>query len=116
MVPAVRSPVVVARVTARLTDEERATLRWCVRRPHMWETTLVDHKLLRRLLDERDALAAEVERLRAAASVHRKSLFPASMGEHKGRHFCLACTTDVDDFVAYVDWPCAIGAALGESS
>src|SRR5690606_11458620 len=37
---------------------------------------------------------------------HRRSLFPASMGEHKGRHFCLDCTVSIDDFTAYVDWPC----------
>lgn len=39
---------------------------------------------------------------------HRRSTSPASMGEHKGRHYCVACTVSVDDFTAYVDWPCGL--------
>ncbi len=52
----------------------------------------------------------------AALKLHRRSTFPASMGEHKGRHYCPACTAEVDHFTDYEDWPCfeylAILAAL----
>ena len=52
---------------------------------------------------------ADVPRLLKAAEAvlkrHRKSM-SASLGEHRGRHYCAACTSAVDDFVDYVDWPC----------
>lgn len=59
------------------------------------------------------ALVEAERRIDAAAKLHRRSLFPASRGAHQGRHYCLTCTSDVDDFTAYVDWPCATAAALG---
>ncbi|MCW2899504.1 MAG: hypothetical protein JWO67_1769 [Streptosporangiaceae bacterium] len=37
---------------------------------------------------------------------HRRSVLPASMGEHRGRHFCVACTASTDDQTVYEDWPC----------
>jgi hypothetical protein len=38
--------------------------------------------------------------------LHRRSLFPASNTSHMGRYYCVACTVSVDDFTAYMDWPC----------
>jgi hypothetical protein len=56
------------------------------------------------------AIAGDVRRLRAALDavlkLHQRSTLSASRGEHKGRHFCRACSTSVDDFTAYTDWPC----------
>lgn len=43
--------------------------------------------------------------------LHRPSIFPASRGDHKGRYYCLECTVAVDDFMAYVDWPCRTAVA-----
>jgi hypothetical protein len=57
---------------------------------------------------ERDALRVRVAEV---AELHRKSTFPASRGEHKGRHYCPSCTTSIDFFTAYVDWPCATARA-----
>jgi hypothetical protein len=57
---------------------------------------------------ERDALR---ERLAEVNELHRKSAYPASRGEHKGRHYCPSCTTSIDFFTAYVDWPCATARA-----
>jgi hypothetical protein len=52
----------------------------------------------------------------AVLKLHRRSMFPASMGEHRGRHYCPACTAEIDHQTDYADWPCfeylAILAAL----
>ena len=42
-------------------------------------------------------------------------MFPASTGEHRGRHYCVGCTVSIDDQTAFVDWPCdtALAAAAG---
>ena len=52
----------------------------------------------------------------AVLRLHRRSLGPATIGEHQGRHYCPACTTTGDHFTDYEDWPCfeylAILAAL----
>ena len=57
--------------------------------------------------------------LDAVLKLHQRSILPASRGEHKGQHFCRACSTSVDDFTVYVDWPCpevqAIRALTGEA-
>jgi hypothetical protein len=57
-----------------------------------------------------------IDALSAALAPHRRSPFPATWGEHRGRHYCTGCTTDVDHHVLYVDWPCpevqAVRAAL----
>lgn len=50
------------------------------------------------------------------APLHRPSIFPASGFEHRGRHYCVECTTSVDDFTAYVDWPCRTARALSDGS
>ena len=51
----------------------------------------------------------------AALRLHRR-YGPVTRGEHKGRDYCPACTSQVDDFTAYELWPCfeylAILAAL----
>lgn len=53
----------------------------------------------------------ELTALRKAAAevlaLHRRSSIPIWKGAHVGEHPCLACTTSVDDFTAYVPWPCA---------
>jgi hypothetical protein len=57
-----------------------------------------------------------VAALEVALKRHRKSSLPASSGGHGGRHYCVGCTTDVNQAVLYVDWPCPeyadIAAAL----
>lgn len=59
------------------------------------------------LIQARDA------RLQAIRNLHRRSESPASSGDHKGRHYCIACTTSVDDFTAYVDYPCKTATFAG---
>lgn len=39
--------------------------------------------------------------------LHRRSLFAASMGPDRGKHYCMECTTYCDDGARYVLWPCA---------
>jgi hypothetical protein len=58
----------------------------------------------------RAALAIE-----AVLNLHHRH-GPVTRGEHKGRDYCPACSSSVDDFTAYELWPCfeylAIEAAL----
>ena len=67
------------------------------------------------------AAAEQIRRERSSTDVHpgteylhRPSTLPASSGEHRGRHFCPACTWNLDDFVGYVDWPCPTAIAVAE--
>jgi hypothetical protein len=64
-------------------------------------------------LDWPEALVA----LRAVLALHRTSVFPASSGEDRGRHYCVACTSSVDHHSLYVLTPCptvrAVVDALG---
>lgn len=64
---------------------------------------------------ERDALKAAIERARA---LHKRSMFPATSGEKRGQHYCVACTAlaSVDDYTGYVVWPCPTVAALDTPS
>lgn len=45
-------------------------------------------------------------KLSAIQELHKKSPFPASRGEGRGKEYCLQCTTSVDHHVLYVFWPC----------
>lgn len=72
-------------------------------------------------LHRRTALNAAADRietleatLAAVRGLHKRSSLPASRGEHKGRYFCSQCTSSVDDFTLYVDWPCATAQAMGD--
>lgn len=47
-------------------------------------------------------MSAEVDAVRR---LHRKSLFPASTGEHQGRHYCTHCTS-IGPELSYFMWPC----------
>ncbi len=63
-------------------------------------------------------LLAAVE---AALNGHRRSAFPASSGEGRGKHYCLDCTVSIDHQTAYALWPCArywdiTTALLGEDT
>jgi hypothetical protein len=71
----------------------------------------VDDALIAAFLD-----AAEGKAGRASSTRHRRSIFPATRGEHKGRHYCVACTVDVDDYTRYVDWPCPDAVPVSSSS
>lgn len=55
-------------------------------------------------------LAKAIESVRI---LHARSLYPASMGEQRGTHYCMACTVSIDDYTAYVEWPCATARAVG---
>lgn len=46
--------------------------------------------------------------------VHRRSRFPASSGEDRGRHYCMECTTYCSDGAVYVVWPCRTARAVAE--
>jgi hypothetical protein len=44
--------------------------------------------------------------------IHHRSLFPATSGEWRGKHYCPACTYTDDGWTAYAVWPCATGAVF----
>jgi hypothetical protein len=51
---------------------------------------------------------------RSEEPIYRRSLFPASIGENRGRHYCMECTTYADDEANYVLWPCRTARAVAE--
>jgi len=58
------------------------------------------------------ALLAAVE---AVLATHRRSIFPATTGKDRGKHYCLACTASVDDQSLYAIWPCPTYAAISSA-
>jgi hypothetical protein len=64
------------------------------------------------LMDGTRLLAA----LEAVLAAHRRAVFNVTSGEHRGKPYCLDCTTSIDHQTAYALWPCktyrAISAAL----
>lgn len=72
----------------------------------------ISHAGVRGLMES----AADVPRLLAGYDAllkdHHRSMFPASMGESRGKHYCPACSASVDDQMLYVVWPCGVSLAL----
>jgi hypothetical protein len=54
--------------------------------------------------------------LEAVLAAHRRAVFNVTSGEHRGKPYCLDCTTSIDHQTAYALWPCktyrAISTAL----
>lgn len=58
-----------------------------------------------------EALAA----LRAVLELHRPSRLPRASGPSRGRHFCVACSTSVDEHRVNVLAPCPTVAAMAQA-
>jgi hypothetical protein len=58
------------------------------------------------------SLAAAEAAIERVKGIHHRSMFPATSGEHRGKHYCPACTYTDDSWTAYAVWPCATAAAV----
>lgn len=65
--------------------------------------------------DDLGDMTAE-ERLEMIRLLHGRSLMTATGSEYRGQHFCMACTTYIDDYTAYVVWPCKTARFAGAHS
>jgi hypothetical protein len=76
---------------------------------HLSEHDSNVHRILQAKDRAIEQAGAAIEHVRG---IHRKSLFAAANGTHRGKHYCMSCTFSADDWTYYEPYPCPTATAV----